>query len=91
MLSLLSGLDVATEGEVVYQGQDVSKLDRDNYRARSVGIVFQNYNLLTNMTALENVVLSMNISSVKSKTKKNDALACYSVWASTGRPLTARC
>lgn len=74
LLSLLSGLDVATEGEVVYQGQDVSKLDRDNYRARSVGIVFQNYNLLTNMTALENVVLSMNISGVKSKNKKSDAL-----------------
>lgn len=72
LLSLLSGLDVATEGEVVYQGQDVSKLDRDNYRARSVGIVFQNYNLLTNMTALENVVLSMNISGVKNK--KSDAL-----------------
>lgn len=74
LLSLLSGLDVATEGKVVYQGQDVSKLDRDNYRARSVGIVFQNYNLLTNMTALENVVLSMNISGVKSKNKKSDAL-----------------
>lgn len=74
LLSLLSGLDVATNGEVIYQDQDVSKLDRDNYRARSVGIIFQNYNLLTNTTALENIVLSMNISGVKSKNKKKDAL-----------------
>ncbi|BDR54890.1 putative ABC transporter ATP-binding protein YclH [Bombiscardovia apis] len=75
LLSLVSGLDTATGGRVLYRDQDVSKLDRDDYRAKSVGLIFQGYNLLTNASALENVVLSMQISGVKSKDKKGDALA----------------
>ncbi|WP_236632792.1 ATP-binding cassette domain-containing protein, partial [Bifidobacterium xylocopae] len=74
MLSLISGLDTATGGEVLYRGQNVGKLDRDNYRAHSVGTIFQGYNLLTNATALENIVLSMNISGVKGGNKKQTAL-----------------
>ncbi|BDR52797.1 ABC transporter ATP-binding protein [Bombiscardovia nodaiensis] len=75
LLSLVSGLDTASGGRVLYRGQDVAKLDRDNYRARSVGLVFQGYNLLTNASALDNIVLSMQISGVKSSHKKADALA----------------
>lgn len=74
LLSLISGLDTATSGEVLYRGKDVGKLDRDNYRARSVGTVFQGYNLLTNATALENIVLSMSVSGIKDRQKKRTAL-----------------
>jgi putative ABC transport system ATP-binding protein len=73
LLSLISGLDICTEGTVDYNGNLLSKIDRDKYRAESVGVIFQSYNLLTNATAIENIVLSMNISEVKEKNKKKIA------------------
>lgn len=74
VLSLISGLDVATQGAVLYNGTDLKNLDRDNYRAKSIGVIFQGYNLLTNATALENIVLSMNISGSRVKDKQGFAL-----------------
>ena len=62
LLSLLAGLDMCEDGEIIYDGQNLKSIDRDEYRARGVGVIFQSYNLLTNATAVENIVLSMNIS-----------------------------
>jgi len=70
LLSLISGLDICTKGEISYNGNDLKSIDRDNYRAKSVGVIFQSFNLITSATALENIVLSMNISGVKEKNKK---------------------
>lgn len=78
LLSLLSGLEKAKEGKILFQGKDVAKLNRDEYRSRSIGVVFQSFNLLPYMTALENVVLSMDISGVKIKNKKEKALEILS-------------
>lgn len=74
LLSLISGLDLCTGGVMLYQGQDMKKLDRDKYRAKSIGVIFQGYNLLINATALENIVLSMNISGSREKDKTEYAL-----------------
>lgn len=74
LLSLISGLDLCTGGTMRYEGQDMKTLDRDNYRAKSIGVIFQGYNLLTNATALENIVLSMNISGSREKDKSALAL-----------------
>ena len=74
LLSLVSGLDTATDGSICYNGTDMKSLDRDKYRAQSIGVIFQGYNLLTNATALENIILSMNISHSKVKDKKAFAL-----------------
>lgn len=68
-LSLLSGLDVCTEGEILYETTNLTKISRDYYRAHNIGVIFQGYNLLLNKTAYENIELSMSIS--KSKTHKN--------------------
>lgn len=73
LLSLISGLDLCTGGAITYQGQDMKTLDRDAYRAKSIGVIFQGYNLLTNATACENIVLSMNISGSREKDKKEVA------------------
>lgn len=73
LLSLISGLDICTEGTIDYNGILLSKIDRDKYRAESVGVIFQSYNLLTNATPIENIVLSMNISKVKERNKKKIA------------------
>jgi len=61
LLSLLSGLATATSGRIMYLDCDVSKIDRYRYRSRSVGVVFQNFNLLPHLNAVENVLLSMDI------------------------------
>ena len=73
LLALISGLDICTDGEIRYADQNMRKVDRDKYRAQNIGVIFQSYNLLTNTTALENVVLSMNISGSRVKDKKNYA------------------
>lgn len=74
VLSLISGLDLPTSGDVLFEGKSLKQLDRDDYRAKSIGVVFQGYNLLTNATALENIVLSMSISHSPEKNKKQFAL-----------------
>jgi putative ABC transport system ATP-binding protein len=73
LLSLISGLDIAGAGSVRYNDTDMKKLDRDDYRAKCIGVIFQGYNLLTNATAIDNIVLSMNISGVKGGNKKKRA------------------
>jgi putative ABC transport system ATP-binding protein len=49
-------------------------MDLDTYRNSHIGIVFQSYNLLPHLTAIENIILSMDISKVKVKDKKEKAL-----------------
>lgn len=73
LLSLISGLDVATSGEILYSEADLGKIDRDIYRAKSIGVIFQSFNLITNATAIENIILSMNISGSSEKDKKTYA------------------
>ncbi len=64
LLNLLGGMDDATEGEIVLDGQRVSALNKrqlTNYRRADIGFVFQFYNLMPNLTALENVELATEI------------------------------
>jgi ABC-type antimicrobial peptide transport system, ATPase component len=71
LLSLIAGLDICNDGEILYEGVDLRKLNRDEYRAKRIGVVFQSFNLLTNSTAFENILLSMSISGNKEKNKKD--------------------
>ena len=75
LLSLIAGLDVCSGGGIYYNQADLRKLDRDEYRAKSIGVIFQAYNLITNATAVENIVLSMNISGSTTSNKKEFAYA----------------
>lgn len=62
LLSLMGALDKPTSGSIIVGDQDITKLhDRAliKYRGRKIGFVFQNYNLVPNLTALENVMLPM--------------------------------
>jgi putative ABC transport system ATP-binding protein len=74
LLSLISGLDLPTGGEILYNGADLKSLNRDDYRSKGIGVIFQGYNLLTNASVLENILLSMDISGSKEKNKKQYAL-----------------
>lgn len=67
LLSLLGALDAPTSGSIKVGESDITKLrDRKltNYRSQKIGFVFQNYNLVPNLTALENVMLPMEFSGV---------------------------
>jgi putative ABC transport system ATP-binding protein len=64
LLGLLAGLDVPTEGQVIINGQNLGAMDEDGramLRADSIGFVFQNFQLLTGLTALENVMLPLEL------------------------------
>jgi putative ABC transport system ATP-binding protein len=64
LLSLIAGLDVPSEGTVVLDGTDLFALDEDaraEVRARKLGFVFQSFQLLPNLTALENVMLPLEL------------------------------
>ena len=70
LLSLITGLEKCTEGKVLYNEKELKKMNLDKYRNTDIGIVFQSYNLLPRLTAIENIVLSMDVSKVKIKKKK---------------------
>ena len=74
LLSLLAGLDVATGGQIEYGGENLAEINRNRYRAQKAGIIFQSLNLLTNATAIDNIILSMNISGITGLDKKARAL-----------------
>lgn len=73
LLSILSGLAKPTSGTIQYDGKDIKDVNKYDFRSKYVGVVFQAYNLLTKFTALENVILSMDISSKKIPNKKEQA------------------
>lgn len=74
LLSLISGLEKKYEGEIIYKDKSLKKMDLDIYRNSNVGIVFQSYNLLPQLTAKENIILSMDVSKVKVNDKDKKAL-----------------
>ena len=45
LLSLIAGLDVCAKGAILYGGTSLKNLDRDHYRAKSIGVIFQSFNL----------------------------------------------
>ena len=74
LLSLISGLENKYEGKILYKDKDLKKMDLDVYRNTDIGIVFQSYNLLPHLTAIENIILSMDISKVKVKDKVSKSI-----------------
>lgn len=64
ILNILGGMDTVSEGEVIVDGVDIVKLsdrERTLYRRNDIGFVFQFYNLISNLTARENVELALEI------------------------------
>ena len=65
LLNILGGMDTLSEGKVFLDGKEISKLNKrqlTDYRRQDVGFVFQFYNLVGNLTALENVELANQVS-----------------------------
>ena len=74
LLSLISGLEKCKIGKIIYNDKNLSKMNLDKYRNTNIGIVFQSFNLLPHLNAIENIILSMDISSLKIKNKRKKAI-----------------
>jgi putative ABC transport system ATP-binding protein len=64
LLSMLAGLDQPTQGTITVDGQDLGRLNQNEltrFRGRSIGIIFQQFHLMRSLTALENVLLPLDI------------------------------
>jgi len=73
-LSLAGALDLPSSGKVIFAGQDISELGLMKFRNKYVSMVFQAYNLLPYMTALQNVMAAMEITGSKVLAKREVAL-----------------
>lgn len=69
LLSLLAGLEKIDKNQIYYKDMDLANQNLDYYRSHDVGIVFQAYNLLPQLTAVENVCLSIELNNPKGKDK----------------------
>jgi putative ABC transport system ATP-binding protein len=77
LLTIAGSLEAATSGQVLVDGVDlasVSRSDQARMRRRSIGYVFQDFNLLPGLTAVENVALPLELDGVPSKTARATAL-----------------
>lgn len=88
LLALLAGLDLPTSGRVLLEGNDLAKLDEDGrarLRAQRVGFVFQSFHLIPALTALENVMLPLELSgSAEARTAALQSLDRVGLSARTG-------
>ncbi|MCI1285654.1 ABC transporter ATP-binding protein [Companilactobacillus formosensis] len=73
LLNILSTLDTPTSGKVQIAGQDITKLNNNqmaDFRANKIGFIFQDFNLLENLTAYENIALPLALQNKSAKTIK---------------------
>jgi len=84
MLSLLSGLAYPTEGKIYFKDTDITQIEQCKYRSQMVGVIFQDYNLLLHYNAVDNVILSLDISGKQYKDKKALAVEQLSKVGLTG-------
>ena len=76
LLGLLGGLDKPTSGQIMVDKQDITQMTDHSlihYRGQKIGFVFQNYNLVPNLTAIENVTLPMEFIGVSKSARINRA------------------
>lgn len=65
LLSLMAGLTLPTEGDILYNGESTRKLDLEEYRRDKTSVIYQTFNLFPLMTVLENVIYPMELKGIK--------------------------
>ncbi|MYT73427.1 MULTISPECIES: ABC transporter ATP-binding protein [unclassified Streptomyces] len=73
LLSLASGLDAPTSGSIRFRGTDLNRLGLDTYRRKHAATVFQSFNLLGYMTALQNITSAMEITGTRHRGRRRRA------------------
>jgi putative ABC transport system ATP-binding protein len=82
LLNCLSGIDEIDDGKILIEDKDISKMsdrERTEYRAKNMGFIFQSYNLLPVLSALENVQLPLLVSGVNVKASREKAMNALEV------------
>ncbi|MCR4856126.1 MAG: ABC transporter ATP-binding protein [Erysipelotrichaceae bacterium] len=82
LLSIIAGLDTPNSGEIYFDGKNIKEIGLHKYRRNSISIVFQQYNLISYLTALENVMLAM--SETDNKLPKDRKNVAYNLLARFG-------
>lgn len=80
-LSVIAGQDSRYEGEVLFKGQEIKQIGLDKYRRTGVSMIYQNYNLINNYNAIDNIKIAMDISE---NVKKIDDSEIYRVLEEIG-------
>ena len=73
MLSLMAGLDVPNEGDVLFRGTSTRTLDLDTFRRNDVAMIYQSFRLFPLLTALENVMYTMELHGIRPRDAKKRA------------------
>lgn len=71
-LSLISALDEPKSGQILYHDKNIKEIGYDEYRRDDISIIFQNYNLVPYLTALENVLVAMTITDNQLPTEQKE-------------------
>lgn len=74
LISLACGLDSPTSGTILYKDKSLKNISLEKFRNKYVSIIFQGYNLLTYMTAVDNITSAMSIKGIKTGNNKQTAL-----------------
>ena len=77
LLNIIGGLDKYDSGDLIINGKSTKRFkdkDFDSYRNKSIGFIFQHYNLINHMKVLDNVELSMLLSGVSKKERRKKAI-----------------
>lgn len=88
LLNCISGIDHASEGEVFIDGSDLQTMNdrkKTKYRAEKMGFIFQTFNLIPVLTALENVEMPLLVNKVSSKEARERAMAMLKTVGLEGR------
>lgn len=73
LLSMLAGLCLPDSGEIYFEGKSMKEIDRDEYRRKKAAVIYQDYNLFPRLTALENVMYTMELNGVRQKEARQKA------------------
>jgi putative ABC transport system ATP-binding protein len=77
LLYLIGGLDRPTAGKIIFNGKSIDSMDENalaTYRRKSIGFIFQSFNLIQSMTALENIEFPMRFAKVSRKERRRRAI-----------------
>jgi putative ABC transport system ATP-binding protein len=88
LLNLIAGLDHPTSGSLRIDGSDIGTMSTEDlcrYRRQSVGIIFQSFNLISTMTALDNITLSMMFAGVERAEREHRGTALLESMGLAGR------
>lgn len=71
LMSLMAGLDLPTEGEILIDGKPTTQWDRNALRRDAVSVIYQNYNLFSLLTVAENIQYPLSLKKIKGEEAKN--------------------